>query len=334
MSINEQNNENIVEKLIGTNHEYITVSPEDFKKGHGGGLSVKIVLPCFCQAKCPFCFNQLTTETQMHDYDKFFENLPKTLDMIFDNITERPISLDITGNEPTFDVKVFCKFMEILKKYKDKTDKIVLTTNGFHIVRCLGDLIGVVDIINFSLHHYDYNKRKNIFKTEYIPDDRILKDIVEILKEAGTTSTAVAVLYEENKDFYEFYQKFVSWAQRIGFKDIRMRSNFRTKDKFIDDIFAMKMENESINEVGGLKTKIIVDESTGFETYILKGVPDLTDYVVGAELVIDDDGNCYIDYNKRYPVNESNVNYFNSLYIFNDNEPKKNQGPTLNRKNS
>lgn len=317
MNLNN-NNDNIVQKLIGINHEYITVCPNEFKKGHGGSLSVKIVLPCYCQAHCSFCFNKLTSETQEHDYEQFFDNLPKTLDMIFNNIIDRPITLDITGNEPTFDVKVFSKFISIIEKYKSKASKIVLTTNVYNLKKCLNDILGIVDIVNISIHHYDYIKRQTIFNTPYIPDDMDLRNIIDILKNNGTTCTAVAVLYNKIDNFEEFYNNFISWAINLGFKDVRMRSNFCSTNEFIDEILSIKMKNEEFNAVGGLTTKIIVDENTGFETYILKGVPDLIEYVVGAELVIDDDGNCYIDYNKRYPVDNSNINYFNSLYIFNN----------------
>ncbi|MBP3635792.1 MAG: radical SAM protein [Bacilli bacterium] len=336
MSTNQNSTDNIVKTLIGASREYVTVYPQNFKKGHGGSLSVKIVLPCYCQAHCSFCFNNLTSETQKHDYEQFFDNLPKTLEMIFNNIGDRPITLDITGNEPTFDIKVFSKFMSIIEKYKFKADKIVLTTNGYNLEKCLIDMAGIVDVVNISVHHYDYINRQSIFCTPYIPDDVSLKRIIEILKNNGTTCTAVAVLYNKIENFEDFYNNFISWAINLGFKDVRMRSNFCSTDEFINDILDIKMKNERMNSVGGLTTKIIVDENTGFETYILKGVPDLTKYVVGAELVVDDDGYCYIDYNKRYPVNNSNINYFNNLYIFNNDSDKSKdwkevKGPVLNK---
>ena len=336
MVVNQNSFNNVIIKLLGMNREYITVQPQDFKKGHGGSLSVKIVLPCYCQAHCPFCFNNLTSETQKHDYDQFFNNLPKTLDMIFNNIVDRKITLDITGNEPTFDISVFQRFMSIIEKYKSKASKIVLTTNGYNLEKCLDYIIENVDIVNISVHHYDYKNRKIIFNTPYIPDDASLKRIIEALNNNGTTSTAVAVLYDKIENFEDFYNNFISWAMNLGFKDVRMRSNFCSTDKFIDEILNIKMKNERMDAVGGLTTKIIVDENTGFETYILKGVPDLTEYVIGAELVVDDDGYCYIDYNKRYPVNNSNINYFNNLYIFNnDTDESKNskefRGPVLNK---
>lgn len=311
---------NVINELIGIDKEYITISPKSHQNGHGDSLSVKIVLPCYCQAHCSFCFNNLTSNTQKHNYEKFFSNLTNTLDMIFSNIQDRGITLDITGNEPTFDLENFSKFINIIKKYKSKAEKIVLTTNGFNLDKCLNDIIGIVDIVNISVHHYDYKRRQDIFGTQYIPDDEIIEKIIKFLKNGNTTCTAVAVLNDKIKNFNDFYNNFVLWAINLGFKDARMRSNFCTDDGYIDEILDIKMGNEILNEESALTTKIITDENTRFKTYILKGVPDLTEYVIGAELVIDDDGFCYIDYNKRYSVNNSNINYFNNFYIFNDKD--------------
>ena len=203
---------NIVKELIGIDKQYIKVNPCDHKDGHGSGLSVKIVLPCYCQAHCKFCFNNLTVDTQRHDYEAFFNNLSESLDMIFDNIDNRPISLDITGNEPTFNVDVFARFMEVISRYKSKSYKVVLTTNGFNLKTCSKYMKGAVDIVNISVHHYDYDARKQIFGTPLIPSDKELKDVIKILKDDGITCTAVAVLYEDFGGFKEFYNNFMIWA--------------------------------------------------------------------------------------------------------------------------
>ncbi len=257
--------------------------------------------------------------------------------MIFERIDNRPITLDITGNEPTFDVSVLQRTLKVIKNYKSMADKIVLTSNGYQLKECLNDLIGSIDILNISVHHYDYLARQNIFRTSDIPDDESIKQITEILKENGITCTAVVVLNKKIENFEEFYNNFAAWARNIGFKDVRIRSNFCSNDEFFDEILNIKMKNEQISAVKGLITKIIIDENTGFKTYILKGVPDLTKYVVGTELIIDDDGLCYIDYNKRYPVNNSNIDYFKSSYILDDfseksTDSKEKSGPVLSKK--
>ena len=309
------NGDNIVYELIGENYDYDMVRAMDNHKGHGSNLSVKIVLPTFCQANCPFCFNNLTKETRKRDYSMFLENVSKSLDMITNNITERGISLNITGNEPTFNMFLLMKFMNNLKLYKDKVKRIIISSNGFRLYDCIEYMDSVVDIVNISTHHYDYHERKKIFGTSSIPSDEEIRKIINGLKESNISATAVAVLYKDVGNFMKFYEKYTNWAKDLGFKNVRMRSNFCSDDKFIDDYLNITFDNQQVDILGGLTTKIIDDN--GFETKILKGVPDLTDYVLGAELVIDDDGKCYIDYNKRYPVNEDNIKYFNNFYVLN-----------------
>lgn len=313
---------NIINELIGIEKEYVRINPSENKKGNGGNLSVKIVTPSYCQANCPFCFNKLNIDTQKHNYDLFFNNLDKSLEMIIKNINNRNVTIDITGNEPTYDISVFQELMNHLKKYRDTLKRVILTSNGYHLYECINYMNGIIDLMNISLHHYDYNERKKIFNTSMIPNDEEIKLIVEKLKRNDISSTAVSVLYKEIDNFKEYYYNFMNYAINNGFKNIRMRSNFCTNDAFIDDILKLHLGDESINELAGLTTKIIIDENTGFETRILKGVPDLTEYILGAELVIDDDGMCYVDYNKRYSVNENNINYFNYFYLIDNRDIK------------
>ena len=312
------NGENIVHKFID--------KANDSSKEHGNNLSVKIVVPSYCQAKCSFCFNNLTKDTQKHEYGIFLENLDNSLEMITNNITERGITLNITGNEPTFNMFLLMKIMNHLKLYRSKVNRIILSTNGFRIYDSTEYLADIVDIVNISLHHYDYHERKKIFGTQSIPNDEDLKKIVNNLKDNSISATAVSVLYKDIGDFKHFYDKFTNYAKDLGFKDVRIRSNYCSNDKFIDDYLKIDFPNQNINELPGLTTKIIVDEKTGFETRFLKGVPDLTEYVLGRELVIDDDGKCYIDYNKRYLLDESNIEYFNNFYVLDKN------GKALKRK--
>lgn len=309
---------NLMETLIGEAREYEIVPVESFKQGHGNGLSVKIVVPCFCQAKCPFCFNNLTTDTQCHDYEAFFKDLKISLDRIFGNLADkRNISLDITGNEPTFNVNVFKRLMYVLREYKNQTDKIVLTTNGFHLAECLPEMAGVVDIVNISLHHYNEDiRKKEILRTDFIPSNDELKNIIEAGNAVGITFTAVAVLYKKFENFADFYNKFVDFAMAVGFKDVRFRSNFMNKDEFIGEVLNTNIEYQEFNALSGLTTKIIKDRArNGYEVRILVGVPDLTAYVVGPELVIDDNGKTYVDYNKRFPIDDEKIGYFANLYI-------------------
>lgn len=299
--------------------EYFPVKIDNsYADGHGHTLSIKIVMPCYCQAHCPFCFNNQTINTQMHSWEYFSSNLYNSLTNVLANLNNRKISIDITGNEPTFNVKQFEEFMDILrlikKIYSNKIDKIVMTTNGFHLYECIPYMEGVVNIVNISLHHFDYTVRREIFGTKYIPSNEDLKNIIKRLNNMNITVTSVAVIYKK-VDMKEFVTAFKDFSKELGFKDARLRINFTTNNQLVRNQFYDKiLEDEKITEQGGLSTKYL--NFDGYHVNIYLGVTDLIEYVIGVELVIDDDGLVYIDYNKRYPMNNEGIKDFdNNIYI-------------------
>lgn len=301
--------ENFIMNELGRGFESVKIN-NDFNVGHGHTLSVKIVMPCYCQANCPFCFNKQTSETQVHYFDAFYDNLEKSLGLLFTTIYNRKISLDITGNEPTFNPNEFRKVLGLLRLYKDMyydcIDKIVLTTNGYRLEECIDSLFGVVDIVNISVHHYDYETRRSkIFRTKYVPSNEDLKLINNRLHKNGIKTTSIAVIYEPIDSYidYVFYlANFANFSKEAGFDNTRIRLDFTDDTGAMEKIFDYELANEIVQKQSGLFTKII--NKDGYEIRIYKGVKDLVDYVIGVEMVIDDDGNLYLDYNKRYPLAE------------------------------
>ena len=306
-----------IKETLNSNYFKVDVD-NNCKAGHGHTLSVKIVMPCYCQAHCPFCFNNQTINTQMHNWDEFMINLDNSLNTLFSTINNRRISLDITGNEPTFNVDQFVGLMQILSLYKSmyasKIDKIVMTTNGFHLYECINSMEGVIDIVNISLHHYDYKQRREIFGTKYIPSNEDLKSIIQKLNQKNITVTSVAVIYD-NVYMQKFVPTFAKFSKEMGFKDARIRINFTTHNPLIRNKFYEKItDDEKIIEQGGLSTKYLTINDYNVNIYL--GVTDLIDYVIGVELVIDDNGILYIDYNKRYKVEKEILKEFdNNIYI-------------------
>lgn len=308
--------ENISEILIGEKKDYRTVNYKDWD-GPGKMLSVKIVVPSFCQAKCPFCFNNLTKETSTHGmYMEFFANIRESLQRVCENIGGRPITIDITGNEPTFHVPVFSTLMEIIKEFKPYISQVVLTSNGFHLKECIPYMDGVVNIVNISVHHYDETIRKSeIFQTEHVPSDLELKQICYECSKIGITCTGVAVIFKKFESFDNFYHKFVDYCKSTGFTNVRIRCNFIQRLNNLDEVLSLNVENKSIIDLAALKVIHIADE---FDVLILVGVKDTTEHVLGVEVVVDDNGKLYIDYNKRYPLNIDKLQYFANLYLFED----------------
>lgn len=282
---------NLIEKIFGKDN-YITIPTNKINTslGHGNTLSVKIVVPTACQANCDFCFNKYTKETQKKNFDKFLYNLKGSLEIIKNSLNDRKITIDITGGEPTFTNRLY-ELLEILKLFKSEkiVDKIVLTTNGFKLLHY--NTLDPIDIVNVSIHDYRYNNRQSIFKTKDIPND---EDLKKICKRFNTTAVAVC---EKIDDFENFIINFANFSKVIGFKNARIRTNYLTDG----DIFYKSFVDYKIIHCSGLDKKILTID--GFNVNLYRGVKDLTECVIGSEIVIDDDGLIYLDYNKRYKIN-------------------------------
>lgn len=293
---------NLVEKIFGKdNYVTIPIDKIDTSLGHGNTLSVKIVIPTTCQANCNFCFNKYTKETQKRNFDEFLYNLKESLNIIKKSLNNRKITIDITGGEPTFTNKLN-ELLEVLKSFKSEkiVDKIVLTTNGFKLLYF--DTLDPVDIVNISLHDYRYQNRQSIFKTKYIPNN---EDLKKICKRFNTTAVAVC---EDTDDFENFIINFANFSQATGFKNARIRTNYLTNG----DIFYKLFTDSEIIHCSGLDKKILT--INGFNVNLYRGVKDLTECVIGSEIVIDDDGFIYLDYNKRYKINNLE-DFNNNIYV-------------------
>lgn len=311
----------MIQEILTNKSFDIVKIDNDYKAAHGHILSVKLVMPTFCQAHCEFCFNKLTTNTQQHDWNLFINNMLNSLELLLSNLNNRKISIDITGNEPTFNIAQFAELMVYLKqfkiKYASKIDKIVLTTNGFHLFECIEYMTNVVDIVNVSLHNASYKIRQELFKTKYIPSNNDLIIINDKLHSNNIKSTSVAV-FNKDCNFKYIVEQFVNFSKETGFFDTRIRIDFTTEDNNVKKMFDTKFtDNETIYYQKGLDSKYF--DIDGFNVSIYRGVSELIDYVIGVELVIDDDGNIYLDYNKNLPMNEEDIKTFDDrIYIINN----------------
>lgn len=272
----------------------IPVNTIDKSKGHGDTLSVKIVIPTFCQANCEFCFNKHTWTTKQYDFGRFLSNLRRSLYIIKESLTDRKITIDITGNEPTFTPKL-SDVLDVLKSFKSESlvDKVVLTTNGFNLLEF--DDLDPVDIVNISVHDCRFEKRKKIFRTRVIPTNADLESMCDRFN-----TTAVAVCCDDYEDFEDFVLHFANFARLTGFRNARLGKG---------GIFYDAFKDAEIISAPGLDKKLL--NIDGFDVDLYRGIKDLTSRIIGAEVVIDDDGCLYLDYNKRYPIGAEHIREFN-----------------------
>lgn len=293
------------------------INKYDVRQDYNNVVSIKLVIPSYCQAKCEFCFMN-GYEKMEHDADAF---LVKFMDSLYDIVNaiygKQPISLDITGNEPTFNPNLLRKVLRTIKNsgIKEKINRIVMTTNGYRLNDVINDLYGVVDYVNISTHHFSLDKRRETFGTWRIPSDEELHNMILKLLDKGIYTSTVAVIYKPIDDFTDFVKNYIDWAKTIGFNSIRFRGDCAT-DKFASTF------NSYIGEITK-QYKVIQEEYTndshwcrlvtddGYFFFMLQGVPSTYECSRGIEYIINDDGIAYLDYYKQHKFadNDLPMNY-------------------------
>lgn len=319
-------------KIDYSKYKEISINDDLTKQGHGNTLSVKVVLPVGCQAKCDFCFG--TCKVKDYKAETYFKRLDEALIRIRSHITSRNLSFDITGGEPTMYEGITKVFRTINRRRVDVplgSEKIVLTTNGREIFDFYySDAGSMVNIVNISMHSFDEHERKRIFGTDDIPDFEEVKRFCDLFSSKNVKCSAVCVITSnrlktvrdlDEISFKDFLKGLSAGAKKLHFSDLRVRLNYLDPDsKILEEFFNTKFSPaEYISEQVGLCTKSI-DPSFGFEVpvKIFKGVPDLVEAgVIGVEMVIDTDGNLYLDYERKYPIQDSDLTRFND-YVYVD----------------
>ena len=275
-------------------------------------LSVKLVLPSPCQAKCKFCYiGQKDYDNQVgRDSDYNVVAIVKTLRKIMTAALDRPISIEITGGEPTSNIANLARLMNELADQGITTDKqvkrITLTTNGYRLGNVLDIIGGVVDYVNVSLHSTNYDERKEIFGTDKIPDDWTIPAFAEELYKRGIDMSGVFVV----NDFSMGFDKFDTanlWCQEHGLVSTRWRSNV-----FMPNKVTLKQFTEQLADTGLYKLIVyeeakdssysILTRDGSHLVYLLDGVEDSTQTSLGVSVLIRADGKAFHDASCNMPV--------------------------------
>ncbi len=273
-------------------------------------ISVKLVIPCGCNAKCPFCYNKDKPLIQ-YDTQEFLNNFIPSLKHLLSEIGDKnPVSLDITGGEPTLDVDLLTLVLMKLQKFqiKKKVQRVTLTTNGTNLYQIpLSLMRDTINYVNISVHDYRPDVRKNIMQIN-IPE-LAYKRIISRLNSVGITVSATAVIYHTISNFSKWCDNFINWAKRMGFIAVRFRCDVFWNQARWFDAYMAKTKRED-------QFQIITDEWTTdshwcrlrrndkMRVFFLHGVADTSVLTKGIEYVIHDDGKCYCDFYKKVPIDE------------------------------
>lgn len=304
-------------QLLKINRYYV------YRKNFNDTISIKLILPGSCNADCSFCYNKSNDKIEKQipiSKQKFLDNFLISLELIILKINGRqPISLDITGNEPTSDPEFFIKVLHKLRNFslRDRISKITCTTNGTNLKIVAPFMREIVDYVNISVHDYRQKNRDNIFKTSS-PTTDDYKEMVMLLLDNNIHTSAIAVIDEPIDNFAKFRDEFIKWADDdIGFVSLRLKDNvYKSNTNFLDymmetiksdKFFVIKEEKNPNLTFSQLSTK------SGFFLYFLKGIIDTYEVSPGIDFFVHDDAKAYADFFKKIPFENYN---FPVGYVF------------------
>ena len=211
-------------------------------------LHATVILPGYCNAKCPFCYDLPQNISEL-DYIK---KLKETLEQIPDNVRK----LAITGMETTMS-PFFDELLDLNKYFKDnkKYDFMFLNTNGF-LLNKYGSRIGEsFDSINISRHAANDEDNYIIFGTNTVPSLYDLKEIIPELKlESGVNINTVVTDDLSDEEKMDKIYGMVDASKYVGANSLTIRfeatDRLRTKP-LIDDL--NKLETLQFNANPGCK---------------------------------------------------------------------------------
>lgn len=279
------------------------------RKGYNKVITIKLVIPNGCNAKCPFCYNK--DKVMFHNKQQFLDNFINSLDDIIKRIgNKNPISVDITGGEPTLDSNFLIQVLTKLRDYniKSKVLRVTMTTNGTNLNKIFPYMKNVIDYVNISVHDWRLAQRKEILG--FCLKDVDYQNIIKQLNNIGITVSACAVIFKKISNFKQWRDNFIDWAKERGFISVRFRCDVFWKDSNVFDIYL----TQAMNDVD--KFDIIDYENTTdshwcrlrrkdkMRVFFLHGVLDTSIKTKGIEYVIDTDGHCYCDYYKRVKIED------------------------------
>lgn len=275
-------------------------------------ISIKLVVPSECNASCPFCYCSKGHQSKAHydqsAVDHFLSNYIRSIDHLLDKIDGRhPVSIDITGGEPTFNIPLLAEILRGLKMsgITERVDRVVMTTNGYNLLDAIPYLEGTVNYINISLHDHRSEERNKILG--FLKADDELHEIVSRLKSIGIKASAVSVIHKPINDFRTWMYDFIRWCKGIGFIALRFRCDVFWNKQQQFDYYMSRTEKDPWFKVidGGNAPDSLwrrLRGEDGFRVFFLHGVADTSIISPGVEYIVADDGQAYADYYKRTPI--------------------------------
>lgn len=273
-------------------------------------LSVKLVLPSECQANCAFCYNKHGGYGRQVARTVDYTAMVNALLAVMRIALGRPISVEITGGEPTSEPYILDRLLDAMTmggiNRNDQVKRITMTSNGYHLYECMSGLVGKVKYVNLSLHSTDFEERTNIFGTRNIPNNEEIVILTEEAARYGIDMSGVFVVDDFSMELDKF-DDTNKWCEMHGLVSTRWRSNVFEKNKVGLKEFAEKLADHPsyklvVYEEAKDSSYAIFARNGSHLVYLLDGVEDATQTSLGVSVLIRADGKIFHDAACTMPV--------------------------------
>lgn len=207
-------------KVVANDKTY-ELTPFLCRKNKGFAFHINVTNICNC--KCQYCCNDKTDPGKLNLTD---------LEKIIESSKEDIERFSINGGEPLLVPDELEALLKLLEKYKKP---IKIGTNGYHIEERI-DLLNSYPVrdIQFSCHHYDSKKNKEIFKADTISFAK-LKDVVDKLKPSIIINCLLIRGYIDNeKEVVNFLEE----CSKVGIRSVSfigmMKINEFCENNYVD----------------------------------------------------------------------------------------------------
>lgn len=273
------------------------------------------ILPCHCQARCPFC---VEPESKLQAQPSMWLEAFRTL--IEDELPEVFRVLTLSGGEPSLS-PVFADMLAITARHLEsgRLKRVVLTTNGQgeSLTKDIDRLARGVTHVNISRHAAEDHANARIFKTKAIPTAGELRDLISALNRRGLPVNLNCVysaqhLFGEKSHGWDRprrraeAKKFISFAKTVGASSVVFRLDHTSatirEASALEEAFSdYATVHEAQCESCSVRGKIIRGLAVNFKQSLFEPTgahPEGELY----ELILHSDGRLYRDWSRRLPL--------------------------------
>jgi Fe-S cluster biogenesis protein NfuA len=225
--------------------------------------------------------------------------------LLLENLPNDFYQISLTGGEPTIS-DYFTPILDIIRLYRKKFTKVVLTTNGTSLDKYLNVLNTTVDHVNISRHAIS-DAINNMIFGKCQTQSWALPNLFNKLNMNGIDVTLNAVLtpkFETGMDLIDY----IRFAKEIGATNVVFR---KEHGDLLPAPIEKFFENYKVVSEGGCpacysKTLLINGMNTTFKRSVLN--PDEVMNGKIYEVVFQPDGNLYSDWNFKNKIDIPDIN--------------------------